>query len=69
MSGAREAAHGTAEASVIADDYIKPRHGLGQEHVVALAEAPVLVFLHEAVTETDDHIHLLPLAEMVLCTR
>ena len=49
--------------AVAADDHVDPRHGLGQAHVVAVAEAPVLAFLHAAVTESDHHIHLLRLAE------
>ena len=49
--------------AVAADHHVDARHGLGQAHVVAVGEAPVLSFLHAAVAETDDHIHLLRLAE------
>ena len=36
---------------------------LGQAHVLALAEAPVLAFLHAAMAERDDHVDLLRLAQ------
>ena len=49
--------------AVAADHHVDARHGLGQAHVVAVGVAPVLAFLHAAVAERDDHIHLLRLAE------
>jgi hypothetical protein len=48
---------------VAADHHVDARHGLGQAHVVAIAVAAVLVLLHAAVAERDDHMHLLRLAE------
>ena len=49
--------------AVAADHHVDARHGLGQAHVVAVGEAPILPFLHAAVAEADDHVHLLRLAE------
>jgi hypothetical protein len=49
--------------AVAADDHVDARHGLGQAHVIAVGEAPVLSFLHTTVAETDDHIDILRLAE------
>ena len=49
--------------AVAADDHVDARHGHGQAHVLAVGEASVLAFLHAAVAERDDHIHLLRLAE------
>ena len=49
--------------AVAADHHVDARHGLGQVHVFALGESPVFPFLHAAVAETDDHIHLFRLAE------
>ena len=49
--------------AVGADDHVDARHGLGQAHVLAVGEASVLAFLHAAVAERDDHVHLLRLAE------
>ena len=49
--------------AVTADDDVDAGHGFGEAHVVAIAVAPVLAFLHAAVAQGDDHVHLLGFAQ------
>ena len=37
--------HGEFGVTVAADDDIDPRHGLGQRHILAAGEVPVLILL------------------------
>ena len=49
--------------AVATNHYVNTRHRFGQAHVVTVSVASVLPFLHATMAESDDHIHLLRLAQ------
>src|SRR5579862_3132875 len=45
------------------DEDVDAGHGLGHTHVLSVGDAPVLALQHATVAQTDDHVHLLRLAQ------